>query len=198
MLNGKLNTHFNEEQQTVMSNLLSYVELKIEECQRKSETLFNTRVSNLSIEINNRMFRCFGKAFYEAEDMHYNYRIQISGKIFGNISDTKKLDNTIIHEFCHVLAKHKYNTFGHDHYWKSLMRDFGEVPKASTNHEECAASTNFDYKEHRNIVTRYIYKCDCRNFELSSKMHTSIQKGNGRRCSSCKTRLVYTNQFKKV
>jgi SprT protein len=92
---------------------------------------------------------------------------------------------TVPHEVAHLLTRMLYPEAKQHHgpEWRAIMKRLGA--EATTYHSY--DTTNAPGRHARD----HVYKCACRQFNLTKKMHNSIQNGNSRRCLSCKGSLTY-------
>ena len=102
---------------------------------------------------------------------------------------------TVPHEVAHIVAYNLYGTFGHDFYWKSMMRKLGLPPTRTHDIDVDKIGARL-----RN-VRRVEYKCSCRTHQIGMNVHKKIQLlGRNFTCKKCKTRisLVQSLQSKEV
>lgn len=89
---------------------------------------------------------------------------------------------TIPHEVAHLVAFQLYGKGeGHGPRWQAIMTDcFGLAPDRCHRMDTTQSSP----RPHQ-------YRCRCRTFQLSKRMHSSISSGRFRICNSCKGRLDF-------
>lgn len=83
-----------------------------------------------------------GIAFYHRQE------IVLSSVV---LNTTERLENTLIHEYAHLLAvkRHGMKGAGHGHPWRQAMRDLGQLP-----------IVHHDYDVKRNSARqRVVYRC---------------------------------------
>jgi predicted SprT family Zn-dependent metalloprotease len=127
------------------------------------------KVANLiRFEWSNRMTVTMGSV----EGVAGGYHIKLSTKLFARVDEEDQRD-TIIHETCHVIDGFLNNVgMSHGEGWRECMRRTGLEPRRCHNGPL--------------LVKRYVYICpnDCFDFELSTRMHNRISKGQRRVCKN--------------
>lgn len=95
------------------------------------------------------------------------------------------LDTIIPHEVAHLVACQLYGpSIGHGPKWRAIMTDcYGLPPDRCHNLDTSISSSR-----------PFLYRCRCNTFELSKRMHNSIQRGSTRRCSNCKHTLEFSHE----
>jgi SprT protein len=85
--------------------------------------------------------------------------------------------NTVIHEWCHVLAYYLKNGVcgGHGRLWKQLMIQYGANPKRCHN-------MNAD---DIGLKRKFTYECGCCEHKLTIIRHRRIQQGKIYLCATC-------------
>jgi len=94
------------------------------------------------------------------------------------------LKRTVPHEIAHYVA-YKMNSFckPHGYEWKKVMRDF------ECDVKRCHSYDTTNSRQYRKPRKKYIYKCACNEYSLSSILHKRILKGHTYRCIKCKKEL---------
>ena len=98
------------------------------------------------------------------------------------------IDEVLIHEFAHVVTWAKYGPTVRDHgkEWKKIAKTLGlKNPTAKSK-------LPIDESKYFKTKNRFVYKCDCSEFNLSTRMHNNIQK-RGKRyfCKNCGQELKF-------
>ncbi len=115
----------------------------------------------------------------------------------GNCEDM--LNNTLPHEVAHCIAPVLYNPWkhgndtkngwGHGRAWKDTMRLLGLEPTRCHQYNTDGVTTRNKSK----LTREFVYKCGCREHNLTKIMHNRFQLGQYTRlhCKSCKVSLKY-------
>lgn len=104
----------------------------------------------------------------------------------------KFMETTVVHEvshfICYVMFGHQYSRSGrhisHGRSWKSIMNFFG-VPAKRCHSYNCDSVRTISRAKNT-----FLYKCNCREVELSSIRHNRARKGSIYVCNLCKSNLV--------
>ena len=93
----------------------------------------------------------------------------------------ENIRETIPHEVAHYIISEVYgirNVKPHGLEWQALMRKFGVEPRRTYSYSLDGIPT----RQHR----RYLYACACREFEITTRRHNSIQSGRAYyTCKDC-------------
>lgn len=117
--------------------------------------------------------QCAGKASV-IKGVRLNARLMYHNESF--------FDETIHHEYAHMIDFYLRGTSNHGRHWKRIMHTLGVTP------ERCH---DFKGVKKARIVKRFTYHCDCREIELTSIRHNKIRKGRMQyRCPLCSGRVV--------
>lgn len=127
-----------------------------------------------------------GMAYLQRNEVNFNF-------ILASENFDEYINQVVPHEVCHIVAFliYGYREHGHGIYWKALMRECGCKP------DRCHNMNIANVK--KNHVQKFIYRCDCRTFDVSKRLHNSMQESlknswmhtTGRRCRHCKKELTY-------
>jgi len=104
----------------------------------------------------------------------------------------KYLDQTVPHEFCHYIVRHKYsynvNVAPHGTEWKNAMvQIFGIAP------HRCHS---YDVSQVKHCRGRFEYKCSCRTFSIGPVRHKRLQMNPKKYyCPSCNGNLVLVKKY---
>lgn len=140
-------------------------------CERNQ--IFNF-AHKVNLKRSNRMTRSMG---FAKTDGKGTYSITLSNKLFERATKQQQIE-TVVHETCHIIdAKLTHKRMSHGDVWKKCMRLCGFEPR--TYHDVDTTGLN----------KRWHYTCDCRDFEISTRMHNQIEKGRRRVCNRCKSYL---------
>ena len=91
---------------------------------------------------------------------------------------------TVTHEIAHIAAYVHFGRklgLGHGKGWQHMMLLFGVYPNRTHDYET---------KPARNL-NRIMYHCICREHPVTVRKHNSIQQGQERQCTRCKSPLVF-------
>lgn len=130
-----------------------------------------------------------GRASYQSQIIQYNLEL-----FKGNKQDY--FENTVPHEIAHLFNyrlnivpvinnSYRYRIKPHGMEWQRVMIRMGLNPTRCHNYE---------VKKVRNVSRDFLYKCSCRNFNMTSIMHNKIVKGRWQKCLRCGTRLEYVGK----
>jgi predicted SprT family Zn-dependent metalloprotease len=176
--------------------LTIFINNKIYELEAVAKDRFNkTLTYPIKGKINNNIFRTVGRwSFSLKTKIHL---VEISGIVHKNI--TESLKQHIAHEYAHAFAYEHFKDNGHGYWWKHVMYTLGYPPERLLTAAE-AQELNYKktVKEVKYKVTKHVYACACREHLVSPQKHNKIQKGHSYICNSCKSRVVYKNEMKKV
>lgn len=99
-----------------------------------------------------------------------------------------EIEDTIIHEYCHLLDKKVFDGWGHSATWKKLMKELGGNPFAKANDID----TSYAVKKPEQLRKHYVYNCGCSEHYFTEKKHNQARKkGVYYNCLKCKTRLFF-------
>jgi SprT protein len=112
-----------------------------------------------------------GKATYMDNKIKINAQIACL-----NFSD---FEDTMIHEFSHLLDYKVYKKWGHGPTWKSIMVALGGNPTYA------AKGLNMEGISSARTVKKFLYKCRCKHYELTSIRHNKISLGAKYTCRLC-------------
>lgn len=102
-----------------------------------------------------------------------------------------EIEDTVIHEYCHLLDKKVFDGWGHSATWKKLMKELGGNPLAKTSDID----TSYVVKKPEQLRKHYVYNCNCMEHFFTEAMHNKIKRtGTYYNCKKCKSRLF----FKKI
>jgi len=139
----------------------------------KAEKIFNIKIPLIPFKMDLKG-KCAGEFWFNNTD----YWFRFNEVCF--MLNQSKFDKTIIHELCHYIAHLKYGKgHHHDNTWKYVMHKMKQKPEIYHNLKTVPA---------RNVVY-YIYKCSCKEHNVSAVIHKKMQKGQKRSCIRCKGSL---------
>ncbi len=99
---------------------------------------------------------------------------------------------TIPHEVAHYITDVLYGLRQirpHGSEWKSVMAVFGAEPSRTAIYD----LTGIPQRQYR----RFVYRCDCQNYELTTRRHNKILRGQGHYlCRECGSRLLFVAEGK--
>lgn len=109
----------------------------------------------------------------------------------------KSYIKTVTHEYAHILnawftkyTKHPVllgdKSGGHGRAWRNIMVQLGQEPTRCTRDTE---TINL-LKVSGAMGETFTYKCSCREYHVSKRMHNKIQNGSGHFCKSCRATLT--------
>lgn len=133
----------------------------------------------IKIQWSNKMTSSIGIARKSLED---DYTIKLSNKLFARATQQQRIE-TVVHEACHCIDSELTGArMSHGEGWRKCMLECRFDP------QRCH-KVNTD-----GLNTRWIYKCNCKDFELSTRMHNSIKRGKRRYCKACKGFLTFVRK----
>jgi len=98
------------------------------------------------------------------------------------------INEVLVHEFAHAVTWAKFGPTVRTHgkEWKAIARKLGlKNPKSTTD----LPIVNSKYYKSKN---KYVYKCNCSEYHLSTRMHNNIQKKRKKyQCKYCKAELKF-------
>ncbi len=107
--------------------------------------------------------------------------IRYNPYIFAKYFDDN-LQHTVPHEVAHYIADMIYgikNIKPHGQEWKDIMQQFGIEAKTTCNYD----LQGIPQRRHH----RFAYQCHCRQYEISTRRHNMIARGQQRYlCPACK------------
>lgn len=106
--------------------------------------------------------------------------IQINPGFVDDEHYSDLLNQTIPHEYAHILAGRKYGQrVGHGPEWKYVMRLMGLEPRRCHNYDLTK------------VIKVVMYRCACRDHQFSTRRHAVVRKyGTTYTCRDCKTPIV--------
>lgn len=142
---------------------------KLAELVVKAEKLFYPgKFGDITFSMNGRLTSTAGRA-YLAEG-----RVEFSKKLYAENVEAF-LNDTVAHEFAHIVAYRVYGSTGHDVAWKKTMMMLGYEP---------TRCHNYDVK--RNTTTKvYTYVCGCQEHHVTPQRQAWINKGKVYKCRNC-------------
>jgi SprT protein len=148
--------------------MLELCQAKLVELQDKAEQLFGVRF-NVELKLNKRLTSTAGRAFYVQN------LIELSQKLLkDNLQGF--LDDTLPHEFCHLLSHKLYGELGkgHSNEWKHTMLALGYKP------ERCHS-----YETQRRVVKTTKFTCGCQIHEVTPQRKAWMRRGKVYSCTKC-------------
>lgn len=99
----------------------------------------------------------------------------------------ENLQETVAHEVAHYISDVVYGLQRirpHGQEWQSIMQAFGVSPRRAADFD----LSGIPLRRQR----RFTYRCDCRDYALSTVRHNRVQAGNGFYvCRECGSRLNF-------
>lgn len=157
--------------------------LSIEELKIKSVEYLN-KVHNLSLKkLGHQVFpqmlfdlkcsKTMGKADRIKNTIHLNPEMLRK--------NPHELEDTVIHEYCHLLDYKIFKGWGHQKTWKKLMSELGGNPMAKAVNVSMAEAT-----------TKYIYSCGCSKYVFTLEKHDKAKnKELTYICKKCRNTLKF-------
>ena len=108
--------------------------------------------------------------------------IQLNPHLLKNETD---LDQTLMHELCHVADYVIYGKLGHGPTWKHCMRLVERQVRRCHQYDTTGLK-----RRHK----RHPAKCNCRTYELTSIRVKKMQAGFRYSCRNCRGTLVLLSQ----
>ena len=143
---------------------------KVEECFQIAERYFNREFERPKNIIFKRNGTTGGYSHYSKRELMFQLDLaEHHGDDF--------LNRTVPHELAHYVQRAVYgyyNSYGkkvmpHGREWKSIMRNvFRLEPSRCHSYDTTVTKTRKGFKQ-----KRFQWKCDCRTFELTTRMHNA-------------------------
>lgn len=110
-------------------------------------------------------------------------RIRLN-RILLDANPQEMLSTTIPHEVAHLVACQLYGPgVGHGARWKKIMVDCFNLPPDRCHSMDTSQSS----------ARPYVYRCPCKTFSISVRVHKRIERGEGRICKACTKPLVFSH-----
>ncbi|MBA1306640.1 SprT family zinc-dependent metalloprotease [Stutzerimonas stutzeri] len=94
------------------------------------------------------------------------------------------LRTIIPHEVAHLVACQLYGPkVGHGHRWKQIMVNCFNLPPDRCHDLDTSVAS----------AKPFIYRCGCKTFSISIRMHKQMERGQLRLCKACKQPLTYSH-----
>jgi SprT protein len=148
--------------------MLDQCQQKLVELQNKAEAIFGVRF-DIELKLNKRLTSTAGRAFY-----HQNL-LELSQKLLQE-NFTEFLNDTIPHEFCHLLSYKLYAEAGkgHGQQWKATMLAMGYEPKRCHN-----------YAVQKHAAKTAKFTCGCMVHEITPQRKAWMTRGKVYSCVKC-------------
>lgn len=101
-----------------------------------------------------------------------------------SVSTKKKIVNTIVHEFCHLVDKYFNGRMSHGWKWQSLM-----IKAGYPNPQRCGESIR--NKDVPGMITVYCY---CGSLLITKNKATRMNKGQKYVCNRCRTVITFKKE----
>ncbi len=119
--------------------------------------------------------------------------IRYNPYVFSKYYDDN-FSETIPHEVAHYVTDVLFNLKRirpHGNEWKSVMQVFGVAANRTANYDLSGLPVRHYQK--------FVYHCGCQNYELTSRRHNKILRGNGHYfCRDCGGKLLFVKNLKKT
>ena len=160
---------------------------KVQECTRMFEEYFG-------VEINKQVVALFNLKGKTAGYANYTRRyIRVNVDILLKYGDTF-INEVIPHEMAHIFTDYCYEVgiynlhkapSAHGVQWRNMMRILGIDSPKRCHTFECQPAKK---------MRRWAYNCDCTVHSISTTLHNRMQKGQGRICANCRTKLSFSGK----
>jgi predicted SprT family Zn-dependent metalloprotease len=160
-----------------------------------NEEHFNSCITKVSVQWNNRLRTCAGLCKFKRKRMAINgvrqltpTLIELSVKLFKNNDwDIDKIKNTLTHEMCHAYLLEHYNERGHTQRFQDTMTRITGVRKNHRCH-------NYDVEVLKNEKK---YSIQCPKHGEIGKRSRAPKRGGVYRCNHCKSVITFVKLEKK-
>lgn len=125
--------------------------------------------SDVSWKMNGRLTSTAGRAYLTERRMEFSTKLYAENK-------EAFVEDTVGHEFAHIIAYDIFQDRGHGTGWKSVMNTLG------INSQRCHS-----YKVESRTKKTYKYVCDCQTHEVTPQRKSWIDRGKIYRCVHCNT-----------
>ena len=182
------------------TDILNQLETKLLDCVAKAQEVF--KKDNLPIPPIKfrRMGKTAGQATWNYEHDGFRYAdrpildsliITINQDYCQNGHWEDVLNNTLPHEYAHILAIYLYGRrlgSGHGHGWKNCMRALGLKP------ERCHSMSLEGVKVRKTFQVEY--SCGCDKHYVGKLRHNKLQNNPRYSCScrKCRQKIVFTGK----
>lgn len=105
---------------------------------------------------------------------------------FSMVNQAEAFD-TVIHEVAHHINRILHGRYVQSHgaSWWRVYRDLGGKQNKHTYSKDCVMPASYYRKR------PFIYSCKCQTFDMTTRMHNSMQGGSIRICNACRGPLVF-------
>ncbi len=119
--------------------------------------------------------------------------IRYNPYVFAKYFDDN-FNETIPHEVAHYVTDVLFglrNIRPHGNEWKSVMQVFGVAANRTANYD----LTGVPFRQYQ----KYIYRCACQDYELTSRRHNKVVRGTGHYlCRDCGSKLLFVKNMEKA
>lgn len=140
--------------------------------QRAAANMYGHRI-DFTIVMNSRLTSTAGRAHLESGKLEFSPSLYAA-------NEEEFLNDTVPHEFAHLVAYQIFGDKGHGPAWKQVMIDLGYSPTRLHSYEV----------PKRVSATVYKFKCACMVHEFTPQRMAWVRKGKVYRCNHCKQILV--------
>ncbi|KIL03109.1 hypothetical protein EGJ28_21320 [Stutzerimonas xanthomarina] len=110
-------------------------------------------------------------------------RIRLN-RILLDQNPQEMLRTIIPHEVAHLVACQLYGPkVGHGPRWKQIMMNCFNLPPDRCHDLDTSLAS----------AKPFIYRCGCKAFNISTRMHKQMERGQLRHCKACKQPLAYSH-----
>jgi SprT protein len=127
---------------------------------------------DVKVSMNDRLRTTAGRAWF-AEG-----KVEFASKIYENNVE-QFLEDTVPHEFAHIVANRVYGSTGHDNYWKQVVAALGS-----------SSTRCHSYEVKSTKAKTYKYRCSCMIHEITPQRRSWMLRGKVYKCSRCGDFLI--------
>ena len=123
---------------------------------------------DFEVAMNGRLTSTAGRAFLKSGKLEFSTSLYVANR-------EAFLNDTVPHEFAHLVAYQVYGDEGHGAGWKSVMVALGYEPTRCHSYETAARKSTKTYK----------FECACMVHEFTPQRMAWVRKGKVYRCNHC-------------
>lgn len=151
---------------------MEQIKAKIAELQEIAMQVYG-RAFPVQVKMNNRLSTTAGRAWLEQG------LVEFSTKLY-NENKESFLDDTVGHEFAHIVAFQVFQDKGHGAGWKSVVNSLGVGTKRCHSYQVAAKPSS----------SKHVYTCGCKEHVISPQRKVWMDKGKVYLCLACNKILV--------
>lgn len=140
---------------------------RLGELKEQARQMYGVNIA-FHVRMNGRLTSTAGRAYFESG------KLEFSPSLYEQ-NQQDFLENTVPHEFAHLVAFRLYGDNGHGQGWKAVMRDMGLEPTRCHDYEVPKRTSSVSYK----------FKCACMTHDFTPQRMAWVRKGKIYKCRTC-------------